>query len=69
MTQTAARSIPSRTAPFRPVLQAGMAWIWGRIEAWRRQSRDRAALARMNMRQLDDLPIEWPEDLRHIRRS
>ena len=43
--------------------------MWGRIEAWRRQSRDRAALARMNMRQLDDLPIDWPEDLRHIRRS
>jgi hypothetical protein len=32
------------------------------------RSHDRAALSRMNLRQLDELAIEWPEDLRHIGR-
>jgi uncharacterized protein YjiS (DUF1127 family) len=68
-TRSTALTHPARGIALHGCLQIGWAWLCLRIAAWRRRSHDRAALSRMNIRQLDDLPIEWPEDLRHIRRS
>ena len=70
MTQASVNTIAAARLPLlQAALHAGLARIAARIAIWRRRSQDRAALSRMNLRQLDDLPIEWPEDLRHIRRS
>jgi uncharacterized protein YjiS (DUF1127 family) len=45
-----------------------LAWAGAQIAAWRRQSRDRRTLSRMSIRQLDDLPINWLDDIRDIKR-
>jgi uncharacterized protein YjiS (DUF1127 family) len=39
------------------------------IAAWKRAAHDRRMLARMTMRQLEDLQLNWPDDIRHIRTS
>ncbi|HEX2116170.1 MAG TPA: hypothetical protein VHM01_17330 [Alphaproteobacteria bacterium] len=38
-----------------------------RIAAWKRESYDRRILSRMTIRQLEDLQLSWPEDIRNIR--
>jgi uncharacterized protein YjiS (DUF1127 family) len=38
-----------------------------RLTAWQRQARDRRILSRMTIRQLEDLQLSWPDDIRNIR--
>ena len=38
-----------------------------RIEGWKRTAYDRRTLGRMTMRQLEDLQLSWPDDIRNIR--
>ena len=37
------------------------------ITRWKRAACDRRVLARMTMRQLEDLQLSWPDDIRHIK--
>jgi uncharacterized protein YjiS (DUF1127 family) len=38
-----------------------------KIESWKRAAYDRRMLGGMTMRQLDDLQLSWPDDIRKIR--
>jgi uncharacterized protein YjiS (DUF1127 family) len=38
----------------------------GAIADWRRAARDRRILSRMSLRQLEDLQLSWPDDIRLI---
>jgi uncharacterized protein YjiS (DUF1127 family) len=37
------------------------------IDSWKRAAYDRRILGRMTMRQLEDLQLSWPDDIRNIR--
>jgi uncharacterized protein YjiS (DUF1127 family) len=37
------------------------------IAAWKRAAHDRRVLGRMSIRQLEDLQLRWPDDIRDIR--
>jgi uncharacterized protein YjiS (DUF1127 family) len=53
-------------APPRHLPQA-LRTLLGKIESWRRGAYDRRMLAGMTMRQLEDLQLSWPDDIRNIR--
>jgi len=38
-----------------------------RLAAWKHAAYDRRMLAGMSIRQLEDLQLRWPEDIRNIR--
>jgi uncharacterized protein YjiS (DUF1127 family) len=38
-----------------------------KIATWKRKAYDRQILSRMTIRQLEDLQLSWPEDIRNIR--
>ena len=37
------------------------------LAAWQREAHDRRVLSRMSMRQLEDLQLRWPDDIRNIK--
>lgn len=39
----------------------------GKIADWKRTADDRRILARMTIRQLEDLQLSWPDDFRDIK--
>jgi uncharacterized protein YjiS (DUF1127 family) len=55
---------PDATSPRLPRILASLA---DRIAAWKRESYDRRTLSRMTIRQLEDLQLSWPDDIRSIR--
>jgi uncharacterized protein YjiS (DUF1127 family) len=38
-----------------------------KIAVWKREAHDRRVLSRMTIRQLEDLQLSWPDDIRNIR--
>ena len=38
-----------------------------KLAAWKREAHDRRVLSRMTVRQLEDLQLSWPDDIRNIR--
>lgn len=55
----------SETVPSR-VPQA-LRSLLEKIETWKRVAYDRRVLGGMTMRQLDDLQLSWPDDIRNIK--
>jgi uncharacterized protein YjiS (DUF1127 family) len=58
------RAHPAATARYLPKALVAAAAV---IANWKRAAYDRRQLARMTMRQLEDLQLSWPEDIRHIK--
>lgn len=57
-------------APSQALMQRlpqALCMILGKIESWKRGAYDRRMLAGMTMRQLEDLQLSWPDDIRNIR--
>jgi uncharacterized protein YjiS (DUF1127 family) len=56
-------SIEAKTQHLPRVLRP----IAQRIERWSRAACDRSILRRMTLRELEDLQLSWPDDIRNIR--
>jgi uncharacterized protein YjiS (DUF1127 family) len=58
------RAHAATVTPFLPKALRGVAATFAE---WQRLAYDRRTLARMTMRQLEDLQLSWPDDIRHIK--
>jgi uncharacterized protein YjiS (DUF1127 family) len=50
-----------------PYLPKALRTVAATVAEWQRLAYDRRVLARMTMRQLEDLQLSWPDDIRHIK--
>lgn len=57
----------AHAATVTPYLPKALRAVAATLAEWQRAAYDRRMLARMTMRQLEDLQLSWPDDLRHIR--
>jgi uncharacterized protein YjiS (DUF1127 family) len=59
--------IPRASAAARWRLPQTVRALIETVAAWKRVAYDRRILSRMTMRQLEDLQLSWPDDIRNIK--
>lgn len=57
----------AQAATVTPYLPKAFRSIAATVAEWQRLAYDRRTLARMTLRQLEDLQLSWPDDIRSIR--